>query len=568
MKKQDFVLINLSNYVRPDLVENKSRNWVLNGNNMEFYQYIIDRNNGSPTNGSINKSYADLIYGRGIAAYNASTSPSDWAKFKSILKDKELRKVVKDFQIFDELSMQVVKEKGSKKGLAELAHIPKNLVAPSIENEDGEIESYWYSRDWTKIYKAENIPEEFPAFGSGADLEYYVSTPYSPGQESYGQPDYFPGLQYCRIEEEISNQNLSSILNGLSMGYIINIPDGNSLSDEEKKAFEKKIKDKLIGSSNASNFVLSFNGRDVEVTITPFPVNDNIHKQWETLNESSVQKILTSHRCTSPSIVGVVSSSGFSNTADEMEQARLDLLKYVIKTKQDFIIESLQEILVSFGINLDLYFKPLTEIKEEPVELSKHVCLSDDGASEGMADSLIELGSDGLEGYDLLCSADVDYDTDDDLFGLVQFAKTGTARPNSKSEQDSDDIAIRYRYVGGFHLTSRIFCQKMSLANKLYRKEDIIQMEKPSTNPGFGQGTGGKNGYSIWLWKGGGKMSTAFPNGTCKHKWHREIYLKRGGGVDANSPLAKTISTSEARRRGYKVPVNDSDVSITPHNNK
>ena len=63
-------------------------------------------------------------------------------------------------------------------------------------------------------------------------------------------------------------------------------------------------------------------------------------------------------------------------------------------------------------------------------------------------------------------------------------------------------------------------------------------------------------------------MSTAYPNGTCRHKWQREIYLKRGGGVDANSPLAKTISTSEARRKGYKVPVNDSDVSVTPHNNK
>ena len=63
-------------------------------------------------------------------------------------------------------------------------------------------------------------------------------------------------------------------------------------------------------------------------------------------------------------------------------------------------------------------------------------------------------------------------------------------------------------------------------------------------------------------------MSANFPNGTCKHKWQREIYLNREGGVDVNSPLAQTISTSEARRRGYKVPTNPSDVSVTPHNNK
>ena len=91
-------------------------------------------------------------------------------------------------------------------------------------------------------------------------------------------------------------------------------------------------------------------------------------------------------------------------------------------------------------------------------------------------------------------------------------------------------------------------------------------MEKAGVNDGFGKG--GTNSYSIWLHKGGGKISTAFPNGTCRHKWQREIYLKRNGGVDVNSPLAKTISTSESRRRGYKVPVNPSDVSITPNKNK
>ena len=82
------------------------------------------------------------------------------------------------------------------------------------------------------------------------------------------------------------------------------------------------------------------------------------------------------------------------------------------------------------------------------------------------------------------------------------------------------------------------------------------------------RGKGGKKGYSIWFWKGGGKMSSKFPNGTCKHKWQREIYLKRDGGVDVNSPLAKTIRTQDARRRGYEVPNNNRNVGITPHQNK
>jgi len=183
-----------------------------------------------------------------------------------------------------------------------------------------------------------------------------------------------------------------------------------------------------------------------------------------------------------------------------------------------------------------------------------------------MANALIEYGEDLSDEWELLLSNEVDYDTDDEVLTLINFAtSTGVARPNASSEQDSEDIIIRYRYVGNPN-PQRDFCQKMMRANKLYRKEDILQMERAGINDGFG--LGGTNSYSIWLWKGGGKISANFPNGTCKHKWQREIYLRKNGSVDVNSPLAQTISTSEARRRGYKVPTNDSDVSIAPHNNK
>jgi len=74
-------VLQLSNYVRPDVVENTSKDWVLNGKNNSFYQYIIDRQNGSPTNSSINNSYIDLIYGRGLGFKNGNVGVQDWAKY-------------------------------------------------------------------------------------------------------------------------------------------------------------------------------------------------------------------------------------------------------------------------------------------------------------------------------------------------------------------------------------------------------------------------------------------------------------------------------------------------------
>lgn len=95
----------------------------------------------------------------------------------------------------------------------------------------------------------------------------------------------------------------------------------------------------------------------------------------------------------------------------------------------------------------------------------------------------------------------------------------------------------------------------MMAAKKIYRKEDIEQLTTKPVNAGWG--ANGADTYSIWLYKGGGN---------CHHKWNRVIYLKKGKSVDVNSPLAEIISTSEARRKGYKLQTNDTLVSIEPRN--
>ena len=178
------------------------------------------------------------------------------------------------------------------------------------------------------------------------------------------------------------------------------------------------------------------------------------------------------------------------------------------------------------------------------------------GVSGGVADELIALGEEfNSDEWIVLSESEVDYATDDDLKDMINLnlASTGTARPNAKSEQDSEDIVIRYKYVGNTN-PQREFCRKMVSAAKVYRKEDIISMSTKSVNAGFG--IKGADTYDIWLYKGSVQ---------CKHKWNRVIYLKKNGGVDVNSPLATTISTSEARRRGYKVPTNDTLVSVAPN---
>jgi len=529
MSNENIRLIQLNNYIRPKVEENKSKNWVTNGRNNSFYKYIIDRYNGSPTNATIINSYINLIYGNGLAYKGNGTE--EWVKVVSIFPKKELRKVLADFVIFGEASLQIIKKKNGD--LANIYHLPNEKVAPAIENEEGEIEGYWYCNNWDK--QNQNPPEYFSAFGTSNDaIEIYCIKPYKAGKNYFSDPDYLAGLPYAEMEEEIANYYISHIKNGLSFGYIINIPDGNSLSPEEKDQLEYKIKQKLTGSNNAGKFILSFNGRDAEITVTPLQVND-AHKQWEYLTSEARQQLLTSHGVVSPMLFGIKDNTGLGNNADELDTAEAQLVKRVIQPKQRTILEALDEIFNFYGININLYFKPLTEATQTTdVAMSSHVCCSDEKKKTDL-DLFIELGeSQEIEGYELESVEAVNYE-DEDTIQLK--TSTGTANPNFKSKFDTEFTLVRYRYAGNPN-PEREFCKRMMQANKIYRREDIDLMGEKNVNPGFGMHPEPNKPYSIWKHKGGGLLSATFTGGTCKHYWEKLTYKKKGIKIDPKSPIA------------------------------
>lgn len=494
----DIRLFQFSNYVRPKLEENKSKNWVLNGRQNSFYQYIIDRNNGSPTNSAINSSYVNLMYGQGLNVRNKNLS--SWINFVTILNKKELRKIIADFQLFGEASMQIVKAKNGK-DLGAIYHLPKELVVPSLENEDGEIESYWYSRDWSNISK--NPPEEFPAFGTSKEnIEIYCIKPYTAGKNYFSDPDYLSALPYAEMEEELANFYINSIKKGLSAGYIINVPDGGTLTPGQKDELELKIKQKLTGSPNAMNFVISFNGRDAEITVIPFPVNERQHQQWEYLTSESRQQIMTGHKVVSPKLFGIMSEGGLGNNANELDEAEAQLIKRIIAPKQSYIIEALEEILSHYNIGLDLYFVPLSEQKIQLSEEKKKTDL----------DLFIDLAEkEDLENYDLISVEKYDENSVE-----INFASVPDRLPLAPSEIDNDIFKVRFEYAGSL-APEREFCKKMISSQGVFRKEDIDLASSQPVNKGWGPN--GSDTYDILKYKGGGN---------CNHFWQRKVYLKKG----------------------------------------
>jgi len=572
----DIHFIGFNKYSRSEPKENDYYKWVVNGfkDNVfnSNYQDIIRAYNGSTTNRAINNSYVKMAYGRGLAIHDMPLDTPLLTQFHEKLSKKDLRNVVMDYQLLNEFSVVVHRQSGvNKNKIAKIEHISKSNVIPSIADEDGIIRSYWYSPDWSQKnrWKTKYKPVEYPALGFAKDFnfempEIYVGRSYQIGQEYFSLPDYEASLQYCFIEEEISNYYHSHVVNGMSFGSIVNVPNSSDWDDSQKKQYIKDVKGRYAGSSGAGRIAFNFMKSDAEPTTITNVENNTSHKQWDFLTKEASSKIISGHECPSPAIVGLASASGFNSKADEMDMMEQQLLKRVIAPKQEFILEGIAEIFEYFNEEFpDVYFRPLTEIEgedeekekvneeenqenneaenvEENIEMSK---------KKSEFDFLEQYAEDEPIGYEL---NRVDYDITEPL----NLAST------ANSEQDTKLWKVRYAYNIGTSKTpigqSRSFCNKMmqlSRQGKVFRKEDIEKMSRDGVNGEFAH-SGGK--YDIFLYAGGVN---------CYHRWERRIYKKRrdeDGNPLGGNAMQNTfpVSVSEARRQGFTPPKNSKDVAI------
>ena len=473
----------------------------------------------------------------------------------------------------------------NKDKVAKVSHFPMETLRAGKIGDSGKVEEWFYHPKW-KDYKKSDTLKSFPVFGStnGKKTEVYIIAPYTSGYYYYSPVDYAGALSYAYLEEIISEYLINDALNGFSGTKVINMNNGVPDSDQQRR-LKQQLLNKFTGQ-HGDKVVISFNAnKESATTVENLPL-DNAPEHYAYLADECRNKLITGHNVTSPLLLGVRDGNGFSSNADEIKNSSLFFNNTVIKVYQEEITDALEEIFAINGINAELYFKTI-----QPLEFIDTENMDDDTAEEetgisqeeanltlskegSFTDELIDKGEvlDASK-WSLIDSRDVDLDTEEELDAevakwnsskeeklslsqrVLNLASTGTARPNSKSEQDTTiegvNFKVRYKYVGGISENSRQFCKKMVGADKLYRKEDIIAMGSKAVNAGFG--VSGADTYSIWEFKGGAR---------CHHKWQRLTFKSRTS-VDVNSPNAPKVSTNQAEKEGYRVR-NPKNVSIKP----
>jgi hypothetical protein len=603
-------VIELSAYTSPIVTEDKRNEWVNYGEDNNYFQFLIDRYSNSATHSAVVNNISRLIYGKGLSALDASKKPNDYAQMLTLFTANDLRRVIQDLYLLGQGAFQIHYDKGHK-SIIKVYHIPVQLLRPEKCDEDGNIVGYYYSDNWEDPKKF--VPKRFDAFGEGkSEIEILMIQPYSVGTKYFSRVDYQGALEYTVLEEKISEYLINEVTNGFSPTTIVNFNNGTP-TDEQKDEIARKTISKLTGSTG-KKVVVSFNEDEAKkTTIDSVPLND-APEHYQYLSDECRSKILTGHCVTSPLIFGIATNTGFSSNADELKNSVVLFDNMVIRPKQEILLEAINKVLTFNTVSLELEFIPLQPLDssgELTDNSSRRIIDGINSLSPLVANKVLEsmtaneiralvglaaeqgggdlqpqqstlmsaekselemhldtIGEDIGEDWILVDERDVDYDLEDELDLQLQpkktmlnkvldFVSTGVARPNARSTQDKviDGIQwkVRYQYTGNAN-PQRDFCTVMMSNKKVYRKEDLENMNSKLVNPGFEHND---EKYNLFLFKGGPR---------CKHSFKRLTFASlEGQNVDVNSPKARQIGTRKAEIMGYKI-TNPYQVSVQPNN--
>ena len=578
-------LIQLGQYERPTITEERNKDWVSIGDNNDYYQSLIDAYMDSTTNNAVINGVVNQIYGKGLDATDSAKKPDQYAQMKSLVKPNDLRNVCQDLKLLGEAAFQITYN-GNK--ISAITHFPRETLRAEKMNDKGEIKNYFYSADWSKVKQNTKL-KKFPVFGSGAQNEIFIIKRYVTGFYYYAPADY--NTAYATLENEIACYLINDTQNGFSGTKVVNF--NNGVPDREKQlAIKNDVMQKLTGSYGEKVIVAFNNNAESKTTVEDIPLND-APAHYSYLSEECSKKIMLTHRVTSPLLIGLRDGSGggLGSNADEIQNASRLFNNVVIQPYQNLLIDSLDTILAVNDISLNLYFKTIeplefmdlenvegeenieeqTGIKEEE-ETTELEIMASKSISNKDSDELLKNALDSLKGvkmdseeFEIVDIRDLDDENEsveDWAKSMIQLSDIVDSKEDGFSTLDKSMYKVRYKYAKGSSRggESREFCKEMmnrTSAGIVYRLEDIDKASRDMNFKAAKLPMHNGQKYDLFKFKGGVY---------CRHKWQQILYkIKKGKevGSDDLDDYKKTKSIPKSyepkprgRKQAVKAPVN------------
>ena len=371
--ENNILSINLETQTAPIIQEVRGRDYIEYGTEdwRNLYpQFLIDLYYNSSTHAAIINSTAEMISGEDLIVDDVDTNLDSYVRLKKFMRhanSKEslhqvIKKIAFDFKLQGAYALHVIWNR-ERTEIVETYHVPVERVRAGRPNQMGKVDTYYISADWsnTRTHK----PYPIAAFNtndrtSGSQLIYSGS--YSPNMDIYHTPDYLAGCNWALVDQRVAEFHLANIENGFSGSYFISFANGVP-TQEERFQIERSLTEKFTGAKNSGKFILTFSDdRTRTPEVTPISVSD-ADKQYLALQELLVQNIVTAHRVTSKTLMGIDSTNGFSSNTDELTNAANFYLNTVVRPFQLNILDTLQTIFSVNNMDLEVDFvqlKPIT----------------------------------------------------------------------------------------------------------------------------------------------------------------------------------------------------------------
>ena len=343
----------------PVMKESRGKDWIAYGKSNLYPQELIELYDSSAMHHTCVEAIRDGIYGEGILTYG-----DEYVNQKGETLNDIFEKIALDYTLFQGYVLNVIWNKEGT-GIAEMYHLPFSDVRSGKMDDEGTVNEYFYSIDWTNTKK--NPPVPYKAFDTTDNKKdnssqiFYVFG-YNPGNYVYPVPAYIGGLNDISLDCEVSKFHTNNISNSLQPSMFIKFRGGVP-NPEERNDIYREIERTFTGPDNAGKFFLSFS--DAENAMEVQEISSGGDTYYITLEERISSRILTAHRITSPLLLGVKDSSGFSSNADEIIVAYGHFEGIVIEPKRKKIIDSLSFVMKLMGYNVKLQVIPSTIVKQQ-----------------------------------------------------------------------------------------------------------------------------------------------------------------------------------------------------------
>jgi hypothetical protein len=345
----------------PHIKEVNSKDYVFYGEKNLFPAGLIELYNTSAMHHTCVTAITAGIIGQGIDVIG-----DDYINSKGETINELYEKISLDYSIYNGYAINVIWNRERTK-ISEMLHLPFNNVRSGKPNETDEVEEYMYSSDWSNLRK--NPYQTYRAFdatdnkGDNASQIFYFYG-YTPGNQVYPLPEYIAAMNDISLDAQVSRFHANNISNGLAPSMVLKFRNGVP-TPEERRDIYREIEQTFTGTENAGRFFLTFSEPDKAPEIQPI---DSANDDYYILLEQRItSRILTAHRITSPLLLGIKDSSGFSSNAEEIRVAYSHFEGVVIKPKRKKILSGYGYMLRLAGYNIALNVEPNRLIEEPEV---------------------------------------------------------------------------------------------------------------------------------------------------------------------------------------------------------